>query len=452
MKPRTVLALALGVGLGLAAAVLVLDPPFGWFGDDPAPQAATVAGHTTDTVVYTCGMHPDVIRHAPGTCPICAMRLVRKTDVETDADGVRVSQRFLQNFAVRTAPVARRDLPISIRTVGVLAHNEEKVYSVNTKFEGWIESARVNNIGEFVTAGDPLFDIYSPQLVTTAREYLAAMDYVARLERDQAYPEAVQRARSLLAAARERLTYWDMSTAQIDALAAAKSAPRTITFHSPASGVVVDKMGDSLDGMKLGPGMTVLKIADHTTLWAEADFYEEDLRHVHVGSRATITTAAFPGRRWEGGLLFFRSGLDAETRTLTAFIDVANADLVLRPRMYVDVVLHVDDLPDAITIPAESVLHSGERTVAIIARDDGAFEPREVELGVRSGESQQVTAGLAMGERVVVSSQFLIDSESNLRAAIGQLLRGNGQEPSAGEREGPAPREQKPAASMPHNH
>lgn len=428
MKLRTKLILGVGTGLGVAAAVLVLNPPSAWFGAPPSPRATTVAEAEVDASLYTCGMHPDVIRHEPGTCPICGMRLVRKTETEADDSGVRVSQQFLQNFAVRTAPVERRDLPISIRTVGELAHNEEKVFSVNTKFEGWIESARVNNVGEFVTAGDPLFEIYSPQLVTTAREFLAAMDYVARLERDQAYPEAVRRAKSLLDAARERLTYWDMSAAQIDALAAAKSAPRTITFHSPASGVVVDKMGDSLDGMKLGPGMTVLKIADHTTLWAEADFYEEDLRHVHVGSRATITAAAFPERRWEGSILFFRSAVNAETRTLTAFIEVANDDLVLRPRMYVDVVLHVEDLPDATTIPAESVLHSGERTVAIVARTDGAFEPREVELGIQSGEWQQVTSGLRVGERVVVSSQFLIDSESNLRAAIGQLLRGDGGE------------------------
>ena len=437
MKLRTMGILGLGAGLGVGAAVLVLSPP-AWFSEPPAPQAATDADATMDAALYTCGMHPDVIRHEPGTCPICGMRLVRKTEPEADTGGVRVSQQFLQNFAVRTAPVERRDLPISIRTVGELAHNEEKVFSVNTKFEGWIESAGVNNVGEFVTAGDPLFEIYSPQLVTTAREFLAAMDYVARLERDQAYPEAVQRAKSLLDAARERLAYWDMSAAQIDALAAAKSAPRTITFHSPASGVVVDKMGDSLDGMKLAPGMTVLKIADHTTLWAKADFYEEDLRHVHVGSSATITSAAFPERRWEGSILFFRSAVNAETRTLTAFIEVANDDLVLRPRMYVDVVLHVDDLPDVITIPAESVLHSGERTVAIVARADGAFEPREVELGIRSGELQQVYAGLAPGERVVVSSQFLIDSESNLRAAIGQLLRGDG--------------EQAPDAAMPHHH
>ncbi|MCY3811239.1 MAG: efflux RND transporter periplasmic adaptor subunit [Gammaproteobacteria bacterium] len=436
MKLRTMGFLGLGAGLGVGAAVLVLNPPSWWFAERDAPKPTTDVDASMDAALYTCGMHPDVIRHEPGSCPICGMRLVRKTQTEADTGGVRVSQQFLQNFAVRTAPVERRDLPISIRTVGELAHNEEKVFSVNTKFEGWIESARVNNVGEFVTAGDPLFEIYSPQLVTTAREFLAAMDYVARLERDQAYPEAVQRARSLLDAARERLSYWDMSAAQIDALAAAKSAPRTITFHSPASGVVVDKMGDSLDGMKLSPGMTVLKIADHTTLWAEADFYEEDLRHVHVGSRATITAAAFPERRWEGSILFFRSAVNAETRTLTAFIEVANDDLVLRPRMYVDVVLHVDDLTDVIAIPAESVLHSGARTVAIVARNDGAFEPREVELGIRSGELQQVTAGLAMGERVVVSSQFLIDSESNLRAAIGQLLRGD---------------EQAAGAAMPHH-
>jgi len=435
MKLRTKLILGAGAGLGVAAAVLVLDPPFAWFGESPAPRAASVTEAEVDVALYTCGMHPDVIHHGPGTCPICGMRLVRKTDVQPDENGVRVSQQFLQNFAVRTAPVERRDLPISIRTVGELAHNEEKVYSVNTKFEGWIESARVNNVGEFVTAGDPLFEIYSPQLVTTAREFLAAMDYVARLEGVSAYPEAVHRATSLLEAARERLAYWDMSAEQIDALAAAKSAPRTITFHSPASGVVVDKMGDSLDGMKLGPGMTVLKIADHRTLWAKADFYEEDLRHVHVGSRATITAAAFPERRWEGGILFFRSAVNAETRTLTAFIEVANDDLVLRPRMYVDVVLHVDDLADVIAIPAESVLHSVERTVAIVARADGAFEPREVKLGVRSGELRQVTAGLVTGERVVVSSQFLIDSESNLRAATGQLLRGDGE----------------PGAAMPHH-
>ena len=439
MRLRSISQLALGAAIGLAAAILIWNPmSWTWLGGADPTALQGAGSPRQSTALYTCGMHPEVIRHAPGTCPICGMKLVRKKDEDVNASGVQVSREFLQNFAVRTVEVERLILPISIRTVGVLAHNEENISSVNTKFEGWIESARINNVGEFVAQGEPLFEIYSPQLITTMREYLAAMDYVARLERGDAYPEAVERAKSLLDSARERLRYWDISEAQIDALAAADTVPRTITFHSPASGLVVEKMGDSLEGMKLSPGMTVLKIADHTKLWAEADFYEEDLRHIRVGSLAAIEVAAFPERVWDGRILFFRSAVNAETRTLTAFVEVANPDLVLRPGMYVDVALDVHNLPAVVATPAESVLHSGERTVVIVATTDGGFEPREVKLGVRSGEMHEVTAGLQVGERVVVSAQFLIDSESNLKAAIAQLLRGEADQSSA--------------TSMPHNH
>ena len=433
------LYLPLGAAIGLVGAILIWNPmSWTWLGgaDPMALQGASSARQST--ALYTCGMHPEVIRHAPGTCPICGMKLVRKRDQDVNASGVQVSREFRQNFAVRTAEVERRILPISIRTVGVLAHNEKNILSVNTKFEGWIESARINNVGEFVAQGEPLFEIYSPQLVTTMREYLATMDYVARLERGGAYPEAIERAKSLLDSGRERLRYWDISEAQIDALEAADTVSRTITFHSPVSGLVVEKMGDSLAGMKLSPGMTVLKIADHTTLWAQAEFYEEDLRHVRVGSLAAIEVAAFPERVWDGRILFFRSAVNAETRTLTGFVEVANPDLVLRPGMYVDVALDVRDRPAVVATPAESVLHSGARAVVIVAKTDGGFEPREVKLGVRSGEMHEVTAGLRVGERVVVSSQFLIDSESNLKAAIAQLLRGEADQSSA--------------TPMPHNH
>ena len=439
MRLHGIPQLALGAAIGLAGAILIWNPmSWTWLGG-AEPVALPDSGSARQSVaLYTCGMHPEVIRHAPGTCPICGMKLVRKKDEAVDASGVKVSRQFLQNFAVRTAVVERRVLPISIRTVGVLAHNEKSISSVNTKFEGWIESARINNVGEFVALGEPLFEIYSPQLITTMREYLAAMKYVARLERGDAYPEAVERAKSLLDSARERLRYWDISEAQIDALEAAATVSRTITFYSPASGLVVEKMGDSLEGMKLSPGMTVLKIADHTKLWAEADFYEEDLPHVRVGSLAVIEVAAFPERVWDGRILFFQSAVNAETRTLTAFVEVPNPDLVLRPGMYVDVALDVRNRPAAVATPAESVLHSGDRAVVIVAKTDGGFEPREVKLGVRSGEMHEVTAGLAAGERVVLSSQFLIDSESNLKAAIAQLLRGDAGQSSA--------------TPMPHNH
>ena len=366
-----------------------------------------------------------VLQHEPGDCPICRMDLV---PVQTDAPGpgaspgVRVNQGFLQSFGVRTTRVERGALPVAIRTVGALAHNERNVFSVNTKFGGWIERARVNNVGERVTAGEVLFEIYSPDLVTTQHEYLTAMDYSARLRERDAYDGALLQAASLVDAARARLLYADMTAQQIEALQATRQVSRTVEFVSPASGFIVEKTGDSLEGMRLEPGMTVLKIADHATLWVEVEFFERDVRHLREGQRVTVTVDAFPGRRWGGAITFFRPAMNPGTRTLTAFVEVDNADLRLRPRMFATVELNAPGAADALIVPADAVLHSGDQAVVVVARGDGYFTPREVRLGLASDGRQQVTEGLDGGEEIVVSSQFLIDSESNLRAAIDQLL------------------------------
>ncbi len=480
------LLLLSGVALGIGVCAMLIWNPFGWAEVDHLLGRSHEAHAVIDgqgKALYTCGMHPHVIQDEPGECPICGMKLVPVRDsapetargerkilywrapmdpnytseepgkspmgmdlVPVYADevardgGVRVSPSFLQNFAVRTTEVTRGAMPVSIRTVGVLAHNEEKVVSVNTKFEGWIEKARVNNVGELVKKGDVLFEIYSPQLVTTQREYLAAMDYVERLKQNEAYPDAVVRAQSLLASAKERLRHWDITEEQISDLEQSKTAARTVRFFSPASGFIVDKMGDSLEGMKLSPGMTVLKLADHSTLWAEVEFYEDDLRHVREGRRVSIEVAAFPGRRWSGKVLFFRPAVNPQTRTLTGFVEVDNPDLRLRPMMYVNVSARVGGSSNAVIAPAEAVLHSGERAVVIVAKGGGVFEPREVQLGVSGDGMQEVTAGLSPGEMVVTSSQFLIDSESNLKAAISQLLSDRGGQPG------------KPAPAMPMTH
>ena len=412
---------ALGVAIGAGGfALMARDPQVG-----ASPESGSGTPADDRRVLYwRAPMDPTYTSDRPGKSPM-GMDLVPVYEEDGLAGGaVRVSPAFLQNFAVRTAVVRRGALPVSIRTVGILAHNEERVVAVQTKYEGWIERASVNNVGETVAEGDVLFEIYSPQLVTTQREFLGAMEYVGRLRDSGAYAEALERARSLLEAARERLRYWDMTEEQIEELAESGTVTRTVRVFSPATGFIVAKMGDSMEGMKLDPGMTVLKIADHSTLWAETEFYEDDLRHVREGQSVVIEADAFPAREWSGRILFFRPAMDAATRTLTGFVEVANPDLRLRPGMYVHVAARARGGADVVMAPVEAVLHSGTRAVVVVSRGGGVFEPREIVLGTESEGMQEVVSGLAEGEAVAVSSQFLIDSDANLRAAISGLLSG----------------------------
>ncbi len=392
-------------------------------------------------------MDPNYIADKPGKSPM-GMDLIPVYEDEVSgggsAGGVRVDPSFLQNFAVRTAVVERGTIPIDIRTVGILSHNEANVVSVNTKFEGWIEKAHYNNVGEHVKRGDLLFEVYSPQLVTTQQEFLAAVDYVRRLSSGSAYPEAVERAQSLLESSRERLRYWDIGDEQIDQIEQSGKPERTLKVFSPASGHIVAKGGDSLEGMRLTPGMTVLKLADHTRLWVEVELYEDQLRHVRVGTPVRVEVDSYPGRVWAGRVVFFDSAVNQRTRTLKAYVEVNNSDLKLTPQMYATVRIHPPAVAAAVKVPQQAIIHSGERSVVIVQTSPGVFEPRQVELGPEGGGEQEVRKGLEPGEVIVTSSQFLIDSESNLKAAIQQLL---------GERSRPdgLPVEQKPSPAA-HQH
>jgi RND family efflux transporter MFP subunit len=312
-------------------------------------------------------------------------------------------------------------IPIEIRTIGVLTYNEKDIASINTKFEGWIEKAYVNYIGEPVKKGQVLFEIYSPQLVTTQQEYLAALDYVNRLE-SGSNQDAIQRAKSLLAASRERLHYWDISEGQIGQLKDTRKATRTLKIFSPVSGVVVEKMAQALEGMKLNPGMNAFKIADLSTVWAEIEVYEYQLQYVRPGQRASITVDAFPGRSWSGKIIYLDPTIDQRTRTLKAFVEIPNKDRNLRPEMYVNIELRTPAVSAAVKVPEQAVIHTGERSIVIVQQAEGVFEPREVQLGATGDGYQEVRHGLKAGEVIVTSSQFLIDSESNLKAAIQKML------------------------------
>jgi Cu(I)/Ag(I) efflux system membrane fusion protein len=425
-------------------------------------------GESEKTQLWTCGMHPQVIQDHPGTCPICGMNLVPlkeepakaasaqpkekkikywvapmdpdyisdkpgkspmgmdlvpvyEEEGETEATGVHVDPNFIQNFAVRTEEAQRGSIPVMIRTIGTLDYNQEKIVSVNTKFEGWIEKVLVNYIGENVRKGDVLFEIYSPALVTTQQEYLAALDYVEKLSA-HGDAEAVGRAKLLLEATHERLHYWDITDDQIEELKARKKPMRTLKILSPASGIVIEKMGDSLEGMKLTPGMNVYKIADLSNIWAEIQVFENQIQYLKLGQEADITLDAFPGRHWTGKIIYLDPTLNRKTRTLTASVEISNPDRRLLPEMFANVEIRVPAVSGVVKIPNEAILHTGERAVIVVEKDKGYFEPREVEIGAQGEGYSEIRRGLRAGENVVVSSQFLIDSESNLKEAISKML------------------------------
>ena len=393
--------------------------------------------------LWTCGMHPQVVQDEPGNCPICQMKLTpldsaAPTEPETaqaaamkgPGPAVRVSPGFLQNFAIRTVAAERGSIPVDLRTVGVLGYDEKRIVTVNTKFGGWIEKAHINYVGEKVERGDLLFEVYSPELVTAQKEFLAAVEYFEELSAG-GKRSAVERARALVDAARERLRWWDVSDEHIDELGQTKTVIRTLKVYSPISGMVVEKMGDSLEGMKLNPGMNVFKIADLSTLWAEIEIYEYQLDHARLGQTAHISVNAFAGRHWMGKIVYLDPTLNQQTRTLKAKVEIANPGWKLRPAMYADVEIRPAAASGVVRVPDEVVLHTGERSVVIVQKEASLFEPREVTLGAAGGGWQEVRQGLQAGEMVVSSSQFLIDSESNLREAISKMLADSGSEAAA---------------------
>ena len=480
--PTRLIGVILAFLLGVTLPALVVWNPGRWDWADgllaqlrPAEADRSGPAHPTkdgELQLWTCGMHPQVIQEEPGDCPICQMKLTpiknqrapsgkRSTegqersikywrapmdpnyisdkpgkspmgmdlvpvyedyeDEQPEETGIRVDPSFLQNFAIRTTTAEKGTIPIEIRTVGTLGFNEKKIVSINTKFEGWIEKAYVNYMGESVRKGQVLFEIFSPTLVTTQKEYLAAIDYLEKLS-GGGTEDSIERAGSLVQSSRERLRFWDITDDQIDELRKSGSVTRTLKIFSPVSGLVIDKMGDSLEGMKLTPGMNVYKLADLSTVWAEMEVFEHQIQFIRPGLRAAITLDAFPGRRWTGKIQYLNPTMNPQTRTLKAFIEIPNPSWKLRPEMYANIEIQVPAVSGAVRVPNEAILHSGERSVVIVQKSHGVFQAREVFLGAMGGGFREITHGLEAGETVVTSSQFLIDSESNLKEAISKML------------------------------
>jgi len=337
---------------------------------------------------------------------------------------------------VRTTAVTTGELKKTIRTVGKVAYDESRITSVNSKVNGWIEKLHVDTTGQEVRKGEPLIDIYSPDLVSAQQEYLIARGHFEKVK-DSPFPDVVKGAQELLASARKRLDYWDIGDAQIGKLEQTGEVRKTLTLYSPFNGVVVSKA--VFDGTRVMTGMELFRIADLSRVWVQADVYEYELPWVKPGTPATVTLDYLPGRKFNGKVSFVYPYLEGKTRTATARIELVNPGMQLKPDMYAHVELHPRVKGNTVLIPSDAIIRSGVRNVVFIARGEGRFQPREVSLGLEGEDGTvQVLSGLSGGERIVVSAQFLLDSESSLKEALKKFQGGAAGSPPSGGMEPPA--------------
>ena len=379
------------------------------------PQTKTVAPHPAPAkkVLYWVDpMHPAYKSNKPGIAPDCGMELVPVYEGETQPPSavrgyadVRLTPERRQLIGVQTGLVAMRDLGSSVRTVGRIAVDETRLYKVTTKFDGYIEKLYVNVTGQPVRKGQPLFSVYSPDLLASQQEYLLAL-------------RAAKESPSLVAAARQRLLLWDMTPAAIDELERSGTARKSVVIASPASGVVLNKT--AVEGAKVGAGEPQFDIANLDRVWAQADVYESELPFVHVGAPASMTLSYAPGRTWSGKVTFVAPTVDPMTRTVKVRVEFDNRDGALKPDMFGDVTIE-QPARNVVVVPDSAVLQSGTRAVVFVVKPDGTFEPREVRVGTHAGGFYEVRSGLTAGARVATQANFLIDSESRLKAALAEM-------------------------------
>ncbi len=465
------------VGLAIAAlvaiAVLTLWPETDTGGGSAAPQAdATGETHEHGSgQLYTCGMHPQVLSETPGTCPICGMNLT-PVKVETgttrkakasaggerkvkywrapmdpnfvsdrpgkspmgmdlipvyedesaagDDVAITISPVVVQNMGVRTAPVERKPIVRTVRTVGSIDYDEQMVRDVTTKFDGWIEELFADYTGQQIEKGKPLFSVYSPQIYSSQEEYLLAMRNKDSVM-SETLPEAARDMRSLAQSARLRLELFDIGDQEIDELARRGKPSRTVTIRSPHTGIIVEKM--ARDGMQIRPGMKLYTIADLSRVWVYVDIYENEVAFVKVGQDATMELSYLPGKRVQGKVVYVYPTVDTKTRTVKVRLEFDNPHLELKPGMFADVQLKADLGREGLQVPRSAVIDTGKRQVAFVALGEGRFEPRSIRTGVSLSEDYiEVLDGLGGGELVVTSGQFLLDSESKLREAVLKMI------------------------------
>ncbi|MBZ0200387.1 MAG: efflux RND transporter periplasmic adaptor subunit [Ignavibacteriaceae bacterium] len=413
--------------------------------------------------LYTCGMHPDVISETPGDCPICGMKLVPMKNtsaknsgeqkvlfwrapmdpneiydkpgkskmgmdlvpVYEDEEGasgiVSIDPTIVQNMNVKTELVESKSLSSQVVTNGVLTTNEKNEYIVTTRVNGWIENLYINYTGQHVKKGEKLMDIYSPELVSAQEELITALNY-QKAAGNTSISGMKESGNALLKNAKRKLQLLELSDNDINNLESSGEVKTFVTLYAQNSGTVLEK--NVLAGQKIMAGMPLLKISDLSKLWLTADVYEYELSKIMEGSKAEIKFNYLPGKTYIGKISFIYPTLEPKTRTAKIRIDINNSNGELKPAMFANVVIEGKNLGSHPAVPENAVLRGGRKDIVIIALGDGKFKPQEVTLGVYSEGYYQILDGLTAGNKIVTSAQFLIDSESNLKAAVAQFSSG----------------------------
>jgi len=406
-----------------AAAVVVWQPASEGLGawTMPAVAAAAPAAAPDDRTIlyYEDPMHPWYRSDKPGIAPDCGMKLVpvyaeEATSAPATPGAIQISPARQQLLGVATVPAQYRSLVTTLRTTGRVALDEERIANVHIKVNGWIKKVFVDYTFQYVQQGDPLFTLYSPELLASEQEYLLALKADRELG-SSSIPEVAASGKSLLGAARRRLELWDLTEEQMRELDETGKPHREITCYSPATGHVIERK--AFPNQYVTPDTELYKIADHSEVWVYADIYEPEMPMVEVGQEATLTAAGLPGRTLRGRVIFIPPHLMEDTRTLPIRLEFSNPDLKLKPEMFVNVELH-RALGRQLTVPVDAVLNSGEYQRVFVDRGQGVFEPREVRLGGGTGDYAVILSGLRAGEKVVTRANFLIDSESSLRQSM----------------------------------
>ena len=363
---------------------------------------------------------------------------VYEGDNESSENGtvVKIDVEKIQKLGVKTEKAAMRQLNRSVRAVGRIEADERRVYTIAPKFEGWVDQLHVNATGDVVKAGQSLFDVYSPDLISAQREYLIAVQGVNAMQ--DAVPEAQGSMKELAQSSLLRLKSWDIGDDDLRKLRESGEVKRTIAYRSPVNGIVMEKPAQK--GMRFLPGEVLYKIADLSTLWIIADVSEQESALIRVGQLAKVHLDAFPGREFGSRVTYVYPTLNQQTRTTQVRLELANANGTLRPGMFAQVELSgLGSKGKVVSVPDSAVIYTGRRNLVLVELNEGRYEARSVKLGERSDDYVEVKEGIGDGENVVVSANFLIDAESNLKAVVAGFSQGEKDKPA----EMPDPAQQK---------